>query len=810
MGAREGSSDSSIVSRTYGCRVDFRLNLDAPPDTPVKGDESMTTTDTLPGSQVRSGHKSTLLAVLGPEHMIDVRSMGDRFYMEGQFPYRMLLQHTDRLVADGSAADAVATEITRAGAFIRPRITIAETADVVTRRSALAIMGGAYHESFHRLWSGQGDITAREIRRVVGAGAVPGVTYAPHQRLLAEVQNVLEDIRIERIGCAVFPGVHTKMADLADFVLDAEQPVRDAQLKGNVNVAQVAMCVLREVGLGYNTVKVREAMAHYRKVCPQAVALVLNGPLTPILRAIVPDVSTPAAIERAKADVALSSILALQALGALVQASQAQPPQPQPPQPQDGGKGGTGKGKPSKGESEASDTSDGSDESDDSDETGDESGDESGGDDSDDSDGDDSDGDGDSDGKSDDDSDESGDDGAGGSDSDGESGDDEGDADGESGEGDTSDGESDGGEPSINDASDGEGGEGGNGSGGGAASDFLKDGANGAGLQDYASALNGELDSARKAEDAKLDNGERPYRPACTSNDRERKVTTGDTRRVERLAASVRSETSFLKAKLRTMFRAMEDGAREHGLKRGPVLSDRFLVDTVGSLRSGTDPRRAFAADDVTLDVSVAASIIIDQSGSMHDKLDGAAQIAYALGDALDAIGAKTVVAGFTTNGSFAGGTEAHAASARMGAHRLDGVDIDVFKGFDERFRSTSNRLGSIRCSGGTPMADGIEYGLRALSARREGYRIMFVLTDGIPDFGHAEVMKSQFRRAAEAGIVIVGVGLGSASSYVTNVFEHHVHADRLADIPRPLVAKLHELVTGRIGNLRGRKVRAA
>ena len=88
---------------------------------------------------------------------------------------------------------------------------------------------------------------------------------------------------------------------------------------------------------------------------------------------------------------------------------------------------------------------------------------------------------------------------------------------------------------------------------------------------------------------------------------------------------------------------------------------------------------------------------------------------------------------------------------------------------------------------------------------------MIFVLTDGIPDGGHAEVMKSQFRRAAEAGIVIVGVGLGRDSEYVTKTFDHHVYGVNLADIPRPLVAKLHELVLGGgVGQRRGRKVRAA
>ena len=257
------------------------------------------------------------------------------------------------------------------------------------------------------------------------------------------------------------------------------------------------------------------------------------------------------------------------------------------------------------------------------------------------------------------------------------------------------------------------------------------------------------------------------------------------------------------------MFRAMEEGAREHGLKRGPVLSERFLVDTVASLRGGTDPRRAFAADDVTLDMSVAAVTVIDQSGSMHDKLNGAAQIAYAINDALDAIGAKSAVTGFTTNGSY--NQVSYEDARAMGAHRTDGVDIDVFKTFDERWRSAAPRLASLRCSGGTPMSDGIEHALRLLTNRREGYRVIFVLTDGVPDGGHAEVMKSQFRRAEEAGIVIVGVGLGKDSEYVTQTFAHSVYAEKLVDIPRPLIAKLHELVLGGgVGQRRGRKVRAA
>ena len=361
----------------------------------------------------------------------------------------------------------------------------------------------------------------------------------------------------------------------------------------------------------------------------------------------------------------------------------------------------------------------------------------------------------------------------------------------------------------MSDAGDSQG-SGGNGSGGGAAADVLRDG-NDAKLADYASALETELKADRKEESAKLAPGEKPYRPASTSFDREKPVAVcrNRVRAVAALAGKVKGETSFLKAKLRTMFRAMEDGSREHGVRRGPVLSERFLVDTLATLREGRDPARAFAQDDVTVDVSIASCVVLDQSGSMYDKIDGTIQVAHALGEALEAIGAKSSMIGFTTNGSGYNVYQSPGAEL-VDAHRTDGVDIDVFKTFDERFKTAAPKLSAMRADGGTPMADGIEYALRALSARREGYRVIFVLTDGVPNAGHLPVMKSQFRRAAEAGIVIVGVGLGSGADYVTQTFEHSVYAPVIADLPRPLVSKLHELVMGRIGNLRGRKVRAS
>jgi nitric oxide reductase activation protein len=106
-------------------------------------------------------------------------------------------------------------------------------------------------------------------------------------------------------------------------------------------------------------------------------------------------------------------------------------------------------------------------------------------------------------------------------------------------------------------------------------------------------------------------------------------------------------------------------------------------------------------------------------------------------------------------------------------------------------------------------MADGIEFALNELSARPEAHRVLFVMTDGEPDPTHRAVINAQLRRAAQAGILVLGIGLGARSSYVKRLFPDHVFAPNLAALPKMLVAKLEKLVrTRHSAAKRGAKVR--
>lgn len=110
--------------------------------------------------------------------------------------------------------------------------------------------------------------------------------------------------------------------------------------------------------------------------------------------------------------------------------------------------------------------------------------------------------------------------------------------------------------------------------------------------------------------------------------------------------------------------------------------------------------------------------------------------------------------------------------------------------------------------TGGTPMSDGIQFGLDHLNLRNEAHRFLYLITDGEPNYEHRGVIKLQIRQAKEAGIHIVGVGIGTASQAVKTLFADHVYTDRVSDLPKLLIAKTNELVKSRIAK-RGQRLKS-
>jgi len=64
-----------------------------------------------------------------------------------------------------------------------------------------------------------------------------------------------------------------------------------------------------------------------------------------------------------------------------------------------------------------------------------------------------------------------------------------------------------------------------------------------------------------------------------------------------------------------------------------------------------------------------------------------------------------------------------------------------------------------------------------------------------------------QIRLANEAGIHVVGVGVGSGTRYVKSLFPDSVQSDDFSQIPKMLVAKLNQIFDVRASK-RGRRMR--
>lgn len=729
-----------------------------------------------------------------------------------------------------------------------PFIQVAGTPSDLSRQTFLAIVGGVYHECWHTKYSRRAKLTVGPTAKQILSRWKKVPDWSRYAGFIMGMSNIVEDIRIERIGTQDYPGTYAKMEHLQDFILtqEAESDVHvQTKMGKKPELVGVISRVFRDIGLGYDTELQRDALVNYRKWHPKAVAMVVtkDGPLRKLL---------DKAITLGKKDDQDCLWLAMDIVIELHKAAIAPPKPPKPPKNgQQGQKGQKGQGQPQQGQSGGgqSQPQDGkdSDKSDGAEGNGKgKDGSEGKGSGSDGKDGDDKDADGSGNGA------KEGKDGKDGNGSEGSHpGEAAGDADGQgsSGNADGAEGK-DGDGPQANGKGKPQGGKVGEGkpqdgqptegtddrradpmgdghvglTGAGGfyndmsdhdgnyndiAAQSLRDAIKGQKTAGgWADAVEKAIGDAQKQEDAMCARGERPWRPYSTDGDKEQVVKSSsrgkqsDTDAANKLLASVKTQCTYLRTKLRQLVREAEMVGIEHGTRRGRRLSPRTMTNTYISIRNGRKPTRAYMQRDEDIDTSMAAAIVVDESGSMASRLRLTSQGLVALVEPLDKLGVATQVVGFR-DGSWGGGTEDN--------HRSGSIKYDVFKRFEERFNNVKHRFNNLRAAGGTPMADGIAHGMAALNTRIEGHRVLFVFTDGQPNNEHRPVVRWQIRKCREAGIHIVGVGLGPGASYVSNLFDDSVFVRDLNELPRALSKKLTELLNFRHRRegrgKRGRKV---
>lgn len=296
--------------------------------------------------------------------------------------------------------------------------------------------------------------------------------------------------------------------------------------------------------------------------------------------------------------------------------------------------------------------------------------------------------------------------------------------------------------------------------------------------------------------------GEAKYNPMIRMYPQELRHTERDTHSANRILKDIARESGQVKVGLQRLVRAMEQTNVHHGTRDGR-LSSRMYVKTWSEIQKGKRPSRPNYQRSEQMDISIACSVVVDQSSSMSGIKRETIKGMLALADALNGIKAATQVIGFRYGGYSPEGWH----GVQKDYTRMQGqAAIDIFQQFGEKFTAVKGRFAHLRATGGTPTADGMQYSLESLSERNEAFRIMFVLTDGCPDGGHQPVINRQIRLAKEAGIHVIGVGLGYGTSGVVSSYPDHIVAEEMAQLPEKLIAKLRTILKPS-ANKRGRRV---
>lgn len=289
----------------------------------------------------------------------------------------------------------------------------------------------------------------------------------------------------------------------------------------------------------------------------------------------------------------------------------------------------------------------------------------------------------------------------------------------------------------------------------------------------------------------------------------------------------MRRSINFYRSRLRVLLKAQEIVGEYHGLPDGIELSDETMVETVVDMKSNEYPTQAFYDEDERIDTSTAAYVLGDMSYSMSGVMVQACKVILSLLDPLDKLGAATMASGFysaegsptdqdkfwkahrgwSSSDEESDLTDEEKEKIKDRYFRAWAVNHAVFKMWHEKFERVRYRFANYEANGGTPMADGIQFALNALQERREGHRLLFVVTDGMPDDGCMPLIMDLLALAKQAEIHVVGVGFGHSAVYVKEVFDDYVWDASIEELPRSLVAKLHEIMSLRETKIRGRRL---
>lgn len=221
---------------------------------------------------------------------------------------------------------------------------------------------------------------------------------------------------------------------------------------------------------------------------------------------------------------------------------------------------------------------------------------------------------------------------------------------------------------------------------------------------------------------------------------------------------SIQAEILAAKKMLGIYLRSRKDVTWTKGLEEG-VLDAAALHQVVTTKSTRVMKQRRPAQF-----INTAVELTVDLSQSMSTEDTRAATILVA--EALNGIRwLKLEITGFKTNDL---NESLKYETPRRSGGRLNGLEILLYKHFDESYEKAKPRLGALRCHTATPLGDAYGNALERVAKRRESRRVIWLISDGDPaidvmDPRHNELLSMQrtHKKCRDLGIETIGTYVG-------------------------------------------------
>lgn len=287
--------------------------------------------------------------------------------------------------------------------------------------------------------------------------------------------------------------------------------------------------------------------------------------------------------------------------------------------------------------------------------------------------------------------------------------------------------------------------------------------------------------------------GSNYFPPASLSNDRVFEPSRENLAAYEATRASLSHEITAAKKMLNLFLRSRAQRAWSRGLEVGKLDTGRLTQLLVAK------DKRVMKQKRDKEKINTAIEVVIDLSGSMSATLTRAAAILTT--EALDGIkGVEMEIVGFRSNSKFAEGygygyNSYGSRAPTAGVGRTCGMDLLIYKGYNQDYKHAKATLGGLDTDGGTPLGDAYGYGLERILTRKEPRRTLWIISDGDACCSHGDrdhsdyvLMERLKAKAARLGVDVVGMYIGGQQSSLKNYVHKMAYVQQASDLPQALM----------------------